>query len=76
MNLALMRGAPALLTYQRSDAAVIFETCHMSGRRLEMQSKGSMFREMHGPDRGVSRRMMQLEVMCGGLSPEMDLASG
>ena len=76
MNLALMRGAPALVTYQRSDAAVIFETCCMSGRRLEMQSEGSMFREMHGPDRGVSRRMMQLEVMCGGVCPEMDLASG
>ena len=63
INLALMRGAPALVTYQRSDAAVIFETCCMSGRRLEMWIEGSMFRDMHGPEKGVSRRMTQSEVM-------------
>ena len=48
----------------------------MSGRRLEMLSEGSMFKEMHGPERGVSRRMMQLEVICGGVCPKMDVASG
>ena len=63
MNLALMKGAPALVTYQMSDAAVIFETCCMSGRRLEMWIEGSMFRDMHGPDKGVSRRITQSEVM-------------
>ena len=56
MNLALMKGAPALVTYQRSDAAVIFETCCMSGRRLEMWIEGSMFRDMHGPDRSDVRK--------------------
>ena len=35
-----------------------------------------MFREMHGPERGVSRRMMQSEVICGGMCPEIDGASG
>ena len=76
MNLALMKGAPALVMYQMSDAAVIVETCCMSGRRLEMLSEGVMFKEMHGPERGVSRRIMQSEVMCGGVCPEMDMASG
>ena len=48
----------------------------MSGTRLEMMSEGSIFKEMHGPERGVSRRMMQSEVICGGMCPEIDDASG
>ena len=65
MCLALIDGAPVLVTYQRSEAAVIIETCCISGRRLEMLSEGSMFQEMHEAERGVSRRMMQSEVICG-----------
>ena len=76
MSLADMRGAPVLVTYQRSEAAVIPETRCISGMRLEILSEGSMFKEMHGPERGVSRRIMQSEVMCEGVCPEMDLASG
>ena len=52
ISLALIDGAPVLVTYQRSEAAVMMETCCMSGKRLEMRSEGSMFREMHGPERG------------------------
>ena len=48
----------------------------MSGRRLEMMSEGSIFKEMHGPVRGVSRRMTRLEQICGGVCPEMDDARG
>ena len=76
MSLADMRGAPVLVTYQMSEAAVIPETRCISGMRLEMMSEGSMFKEMHGPERGVSRRRIQSEVMCEGVCPEMDLASG
>ncbi len=48
----------------------------MSGNRLEMVSEGSIFKEMHGPERGVSRRMMQSEVICGGMCPAIDGARG
>ena len=76
MFLALIDGAPVLVTYQRSEAAVMIETWCMSGKRLEMLIEGSMLREMQGPERGVSRRMMQSEVMCGGVCPEMEVANG
>ena len=48
----------------------------MSGKRLEMMSEGSIFKEMHGPVRGVSRRMTKSEQICGGVCPEMDDARG
>ena len=48
----------------------------MSGNRLEMVSEGSTFKEMHGPVRGVSRRMTKSEQVCGGVCPEMDDARG
>ena len=48
----------------------------MSGNRLEMMSEGSIFKEMHGPERGVSRRMMQSEVICVGMCPAIDGARG
>ena len=57
MSLADMRGAPVLVTYQRSEAAVIPEMRCISGMRLEILSEGSMLKEMHGPERGVSRRI-------------------
>ena len=59
MNLAGGRGAPELVTYHRSEAAVIAEERCMSGTRQDMESDGSMLREMHGPARGVRRRIMQ-----------------
>ena len=40
--LALVKGAPVLVTYQRSETAVISETWRISGSRLEMVSEGSM----------------------------------
>ena len=64
MNLAGVRGAPELVTYHRSVAAVIAEKRCMSGTRQDMESDGSMFREMHGPARDVRRRMMQSWAMC------------
>ena len=76
MSFADVRGASVLVTYQRSEAAVIPETRCMSGMRLDMLTEGSMFKEMHGPARGVRRRMMQSEEMCGGVCPEMDPAHG
>ena len=76
MSLADVRGAPVLVTYQRSEAAVIPETHCISGMRLEILSEGSMFKEMYGPERGVRRKIMRSEVMCEGVCPEMDLASG
>ena len=76
MSFADVRGASVLVTYQRSEAAVIPETRCMSGMRLDMLTEGSMFKEMHGPARGVRRRMMQSEEMCGGVWPEMELANG
>ena len=48
----------------------------MSGRRLEMMIEGSIFKEMQGPVRGVSRRMTRSEQICGGVCPEMDDAKG
>ena len=48
----------------------------MSGRRLEMMSEGSFFKEMHGQVRGVSRRMTRSEQIRGGVCPEMDDAKG
>ena len=51
MCLALIDGAPVLVTYQRSEAVVMIETCCVSGKRLEMLSEGTMLREMHGPER-------------------------
>ena len=76
MSFADVRGASELVTYQRSEAAVIPETRCMSGMRLDILSDGSMFKEMHGPARGVRRRMMQSWEMCGGVCPEMDPANG
>ena len=63
MNCALIVGAPVLVTYQRSDIAVILERFRMSGRRLEIRVEGQMLREMHGPERGVNLRMTQSSVM-------------
>ena len=75
MSLAGVRGASVLVTYQRSEAAVISEIRCMRGMRLDILTEGSMFREMQGPARGVRRRAMQSE-MCGGVWPEMELANG
>ncbi len=66
MSFAGVRGASELVTYQRSVAAVIPETRCVSGTRLEMLSDGLMFKEMHGPARGVRRRMMQSWATRGG----------
>ena len=76
MYLALMSGAPVLVTYQRSEAAVMSETCCISGSKSEMMCEGSILREMQGPDRGLRRRMMRSEQMCEGVCPEMDGARG
>ena len=54
-----MRGAPGLVMYQRSVAAVTAEQRCMSGRRFDTEVSGLMSREMHGPVRGVRRRMMR-----------------
>ena len=64
MNLTGVRGAPELVTYHRSVAAVTAEERCMRGSREDMESDGSMLREMHGPERGVRRRIMQLWAMC------------
>ncbi len=48
----------------------------MSGRRLEMMNEGSTFKEMHGPVRGVSRRITRSEQICEGVCPDMDDAKG
>ena len=52
------RGAPRLVMYHRSVAAVTAVQCCMSGRRFDTSLSGLISREMHGPMRGVSRRMM------------------
>ena len=54
-----VRGAPGLVTYHKSEAAVTTERRRIRGRRSDMEIPGSMLREMHGPTRGVRRRMMQ-----------------
>ena len=64
MSRAGVRGAPGLVTYHKSVAAVMAEQRCMRGRRQDMEIDGSMLREMHGPTRGVRRRMMQSWEMC------------
>ncbi len=39
--------------------AVTAEQCCMSGRRFDTEVSGLMSREMHGPVRGVRRRMIR-----------------
>ena len=63
MNCALIVGAPVLVTYQRSEIAVILDRLRMREGRSEMRVEGEMLREMHGPERGVNRRMTQSSVM-------------
>ena len=63
MKYALIVGAPALVTYQRSDIAVILERLRMSGGRSDMRVEGEVLREMHGPERGVTLRMTQSSMM-------------
>ena len=76
MSLAGVRGASVLVTYQRSEAAVISEIRRIRGMRLDILSDGLMFKEMHGPARGVRRRIIQSWVTCGGVCPEAEEASG
>ena len=71
-----VRGAWVLVIYQRSEADVTPEMRCMSGMRLDILSDGSMFKEMHGPARGVRRRIIQSWVTCGGVCPEAEEASG
>ena len=59
------RGAPRLVMYHRSVAAVTAVQCCMSGRRFATDLSGVISREIHGPVRGVSRKMMCPCVMCG-----------
>ena len=56
-----IRGAPGLVMYQRSVAAVTAEQCCMSGRRFfcETEISGLMSREIHGPVRGVRCGMIR-----------------
>ena len=64
MSRAGVRGAPGLVMYHRSVAAATAEQRCMSGRRLDMEMAGLMLREIHGPARGVRRRMMQSWETC------------
>ena len=64
MSRAGIRGAPGLVMYQRSVAAAMAEHRCMSGRMLAMEMVGLMLREIHGPARGVRRKMMQSWETC------------
>ena len=63
MSRAGVRGALGLVTHHKSVATVTAEQRCMRGRS-DMEIAGSMLREMHGPTRGVRRRMMQSWEMC------------
>ena len=52
------RGAPGLVTYHRSVAAVTSVHRWISGRRLDTDVSGLISRETHGPESGVRRRMI------------------
>ena len=41
-----------------------------------MISEGSTRMEMHGPVKGVSRRITRSEQMCEGVCPDIDNANG
>ena len=53
------RGAPGLVTYQRSVAAAMGELRCMKGRRSAMLASGLTLSEMQGPASGVSCKMMR-----------------
>ena len=62
--------------YHRSVAAVAAVHCCMSGRRFATDLSGVISREIHGPVRGVSRKMMCPCVMCGDVCVIPEMASG
>ena len=62
--------------YHRSVAAVAAVHCCMSGRRFATDLSGLISREIHGPVKGVSRRMMCSCVMCGEVCVIPEMASG
>ena len=52
------RGAPGLVTYHRSVAAVTSVQRWINGRRLDTDVIGLISREIHGPISGVRRKMI------------------